>query len=247
MPGRKPRRCATRRGNGSLRAPRTAESLCAERNPAAPSRSWRRASPGTVWPAHGLTRQLFARFTPLHEPLCRRRGRFAAFRRSQTAETGGKDVRCPGGNSVSAASFRFAALHETVRPHSKNGNGLTPRSSGYAPGCVAPPCFPCRTSPDAPLAGRGVSANRARARATRPTNPGHESSTLALRTAGMKEQPTLRFSLRCEAGRRLCFPVATQGLLSAKPPQCRIPLAREPSASGPRRLHTRHASAGPVH
>jgi hypothetical protein len=78
-----------------------------------------RASPGTVWPAHGLTRQLCARFTPLHEPLCRRRGRFAAFRRSQTAETGGKDVRCPGGNSVRAASFRFAALHETVRPHSK--------------------------------------------------------------------------------------------------------------------------------
>jgi hypothetical protein len=125
-------------------------------------------------------------------------------------------VRCPGGNSVRAASFRFAALHETVRPHSKNGNGLTPRSSGYAPCYVAPPCFPCRTSPDAPLAGRGVSANRARAGATRPTNPGHESSTLALRTAGMKEQPTLRFSLRCEAGRRLCFRCFTQHTLCVR-------------------------------
>ena len=106
-------------GQRALRAPRTAESWCSERNPAAPSRSWRRASPGTVWPAHSLTRQLCARFTPLHEPLCRQRGRFAAFRRSQTAETGGKGVRCPGGNSVRAASFRFAALHETVRTHSK--------------------------------------------------------------------------------------------------------------------------------
>ena len=37
---------------------------------------------------------------------------------------------------------------------------------------------------------------------------------LALRTAGMKEQPTLRFSLRCEAGRRLCFRDSTQHTLS---------------------------------
>jgi hypothetical protein len=31
---------------------------------------------------------------------------------------------------------------------------------------------------------------------------------------GMKEQPTLRFSLRCEAGRRLCFRDRTQHTLS---------------------------------
>jgi hypothetical protein len=124
-------------------APRERQKVCV-RNETRPHRADPGAAPsiGTVWPAHGLTRQLCARFTPLHEPLCRRRGRFAAFRRSQTAETGGKDVLCPGGNSVRAASFRFAALHETVRPHSKNGNGLTPRSSGYAPCYVAPPLFP---------------------------------------------------------------------------------------------------------
>jgi hypothetical protein len=69
------------------------------------------------------------------------------------------------------------------------------------------PCCPCRTSPDAPPDGRGVSIDgRALPRRAR-TNPGHANLTLALRAD-------------CHAG---CFPVAAQEMLSAKPPPCRIP------------------------
>jgi hypothetical protein len=215
-------------GQRALRAPRTAESWCSERNPAAPSRSWRRAKH-----RHGLARARpdSPALRPLHSATrtalqatrtfrciptvanCRDRRERRALPRWKFRESGQLSFRCATRNSPPSLQKRqwadtsFIRLRAVLR-------------------CA--PCFPCRTSPDAPLAGRGVSTNRARAGATRPTNPGHESSTLALRTAGMKEQPTLRFSLRCEAGRRLCFPVATQGLLSAKPPQCRIPLRVNP-------------------
>ena len=53
---------------------------------------------------------------------------------------------------------------------------------------------------------------------------------------GMRDQPTLRFSLRCEAGCRLCYPGSRTRDVICNAAHCRIPLAREPSASGPRRL-----------
>jgi hypothetical protein len=49
---------------------------------------------------------------------------------------------------------------------------------------------------------------------------------------GMRDQPTLRFSLRCEAGRRLCFPGSRTRDVICNAAHCRIPLAREPSANG---------------
>ena len=101
---------------------------------------------------------------------------------------------------VSVASFRSVSapeglpLRETVRPHSEIiGNGLAPQPSDYAPG--------------APPAGRGVSIDgRALPRRAR-TNPGHAKLNFGLRTADMKD----------------ANPVAAQEMLSAKPPQCRIP------------------------
>ena len=49
---------------------------------------------------------------------------------------------------------------------------------------------------------------------------------------GMREQPTLRFSLRCEAGCRLCYPGSRTRDVICNAAHCRIPLAREPSANG---------------
>ena len=54
---------------------------------------------------------------------------------------------------------------------------------------------------------------------------------------GVREQPTLRFSLRCEAGCRLCFPGQnTRAVIFKAAPFCRVPLARDPRQTGPRRL-----------
>ena len=61
------------------------------------------------------------------------------------------------------------------------------------------------------------------------TNPGHAKKTLALRSADMQD----------------ANPAAAQEQLYSKPPPCRIPLAREPSASGPRRLPARHRARRP--
>ncbi len=49
---------------------------------------------------------------------------------------------------------------------------------------------------------------------------------------GMRDQPTLRFSLRCEAGCRLCYPGSRTRDVICNAAHCRIPLAREPSANG---------------
>jgi hypothetical protein len=61
------------------------------------------------------------------------------------AREGGRSQTGEAPAVVSAASFRSVSapnglpLRETVRPHSEiTGNGLTPRPSDYAPGCVAP-------------------------------------------------------------------------------------------------------------
>jgi hypothetical protein len=61
------------------------------------------------------------------------------------------------------------------------------------------------------------------------TNPGHAKKTLALRSADMQD----------------ANPAAAQEQLYSKPPPCRIPLAREPSASGPRRLPARQRTRRP--
>ena len=62
---------------------------------------------------------------------------------------------------------------------------------------------------------------------------------------GMAEQPTLRFSLRCEAGRRLCYPGSRTRDVICNAAHCRIPLAREPSANGfpPSPCATTHPTA----
>src|ERR1019366_5601479 len=107
---------------------------------------------GTVPPAHGLTRQISDRSTPLHEPFRRLHGRFAAFRRigiyrdrrkgRALPETAGfQKPRCPAyrpdiGNSghpqgLRAASFRprhFAALCSAARKMS----ALTPNYRQWA-------------------------------------------------------------------------------------------------------------------
>ncbi len=111
------------------------------RTPAAPSRHLRRATIGTVWPAHGLTRQLCARSDGHKLPRQAGNGR-----------------ALPGRNSVSAAIFRphhFAALRFAARKQS----ALTPNYRQWADTTAislrarlrCSPCCPCRTSPDATL------------------------------------------------------------------------------------------------
>jgi hypothetical protein len=60
----------------------------------------------------------------------------------------------------------------------------------------------------------------------------------------MRDQPTLRFSLRCEAECRLCFPVAAQETLYAKPPHLPCPKG-SPRQTGPRRLPARQRDRRP--
>ena len=80
---------------------------------------------------------------------------------------------------VRAASFRSVSapkslpLRETVRPHSKNRQWADTSAISLRARLRCSPCCPCRTSPDAPPDGRGVSINgRALSRRAR-TNPGH--------------------------------------------------------------------------
>ena len=61
--------------------------------------------------------------------------------------------------AVSAATFVSLRYTKQSALTPKTGNRLTPRPSVCAPGCVAPPCCPCRTPPDAPPDHRGVSIN----------------------------------------------------------------------------------------
>jgi hypothetical protein len=93
-----------------------------------------------------------------------------------------------------------------------SGNGLTPHPSGCAPGCVAPRVSLAALRPTLHRLDEESAQTALALARLAETNPGHESSTLALRTAGMKD----------------ANPVATQEPLSSKPPQCRIPLRVNP-------------------
>ena len=61
--------------------------------------------------------------------------------------------------AVSAASFRFSALHETVRPHSQDRQWADTPAISLRARLRCAPCCPCRTSPDASPDHRGVSIN----------------------------------------------------------------------------------------
>ena len=61
--------------------------------------------------------------------------------------------------TVSAASFRFSALHETVRPHSQDRQWADTPAISLRARLRCAPCCPCRTPPDAPPDHRGVSIN----------------------------------------------------------------------------------------
>jgi hypothetical protein len=127
---------------------------------------------------------------------------------------------------------------------------LTPSGSGsftplrYAaapdPGARAP-AAPLRSVPQPESGGDRAEMLAALARAAdrvgaiiRIRRPGTGDDWLR-GAVGMKDQPTLRFSLRCEAGRRLCFPLQPQEQLYSKPPRQRYPQT-EPPLPGPRRL-----------
>jgi hypothetical protein len=84
---------------------------------------------------------------------------------------------------------------------------------------------PSRRSPRPTLCRRGV-----RTVWELTSRPGEIKKLCA--GVGMAEQPTLRFSLRCEAGRRLCYPGSRTRDVICNAAHCRIPLAREPSANG---------------
>jgi hypothetical protein len=72
-------------------------------------------------------------------------------------------------------------------------------------GLAAAPRTPSRRRPGAPFRRRRV---RSLGRALRcaPGRQTRHSERWLRGSVGMKDQPTLRFSLRCEAGCRLCFP-----------------------------------------
>jgi hypothetical protein len=116
----KPRRYATRRGNGALHAPGMVENLCSERNPAAPSRSWHRARH-----RHGLARARpdSPTFRPLHSA-------------TRTALQAPRTFRCVPTVANCRDRREGRALH----------NGLTPRPSVSAPGYI-PPLWPVRHAP----------------------------------------------------------------------------------------------------
>src|ERR1039458_2920997 len=67
-------------------------------------------------------------------------------------------------------------------------------------------------------------------RETSPADPANDCWLCG--GVGMRDQPTLRFSLRCEAGCRLCYPGSRTRDVICNAAHCRIPLAREPSANG---------------
>jgi len=111
-----------------------------------------------------------------------------------------------------------------------SGNGLTPHPSGYAPGCVAP---------------------RVSLAALRPTlhRLDEESAQTALALARLAKRirpRKLNFD-SADGWREGCEPGSRTRAIIFKAAPMPYPAPREPSASGPRRLPARHATAGPVH
>ena len=104
-------------------------------------------------------------------------------------------------------------------------------AAGYGQVCRARPCCH-RVAAHALRSAVVESENLAGAGATAPGNATRRECCWLCGGVGMREQPTLRFSLRCEAGCRLCFPGSRTRDVICNAAHCRIPLAREPSANG---------------
>ncbi len=117
---------------------------------ASPSRHLRRATIGTVWPAHGLTRHLSARSTRCRTLLrrlrrmlslvptatnCQDRQKRRALPRLKNRESGQLSLRCSPRIIILASAARTYAKQSALTQ--KTGNGLTPRPSVCAPGYVA--------------------------------------------------------------------------------------------------------------
>ena len=113
-------------------------------------RSFLAPSIGTVWPAHGLTRQLSARSTRCRTLLrrlrrmlslvptatnCRDRWEHHALPRLKNRESGQLSLRCSPWIFILASAARACAKQSALTQ--KTGNGLTPRPSVCAPGYVA--------------------------------------------------------------------------------------------------------------
>jgi len=104
-------------------------------------------------------------------------------------------------------------------------------AAGYGQVCRARPCCH-RVAAHALRSAVVESENLAGAGATAPGNATRRECCWLCGGVGMREQPTLRFSLRCEAGCRLCYPGSRTRDVICNAAHCRIPLAREPSANG---------------
>jgi len=113
-------------------------------------RSFLTPSIGTVWPAHGLTRQLCTRSTPFRfnfagyistplrsdgHKLPRQAGNGRALPRLKNRESGQLSLRCRAGDLN--WQVRLAPARNSPPSLQITGNGLTPRPSVCAPGYVA--------------------------------------------------------------------------------------------------------------
>ena len=86
-------------------------------------------------------------------------------------ESGQLSLRCSPWNFILASAARTGAKQSALTPNHRQWADTTAISLRARLRCS--PCCPCRTSPDAPPDGRGVSINgRAQSRRAR-TNPGH--------------------------------------------------------------------------
>ena len=117
--------------------------------------------------------------------------------------------------AVRPASFRPCRHAKLSGLPDKTEISLTPRRQ--APGSAAERAHAPIASQPAPYAlpSRSQKTWLALARLRRETSPADPANGCWLcGGVGMREQPTLRFSLRCEAGCRLCFRDGTQHTLS---------------------------------